>query len=105
MASVAIRMLNSIILMVFLRRPKFHVGFQCSYYIDLAHGEVDITSLKSIYTNHESESAITHPELLFGSGEVAILFICNSRVANDDIFSKAVLSLCHDILKLVYKRQ
>lgn len=71
--------------------------------IFLAHGEVDITSFKGIYTNHESESAITHPELLFGSGEVAILFICNSGVANDDIFSNAVLSLCHDILKLGYK--
>lgn len=71
--------------------------------IFLAHGELDLRSFKGIYTNHESESAIRHPEKLFGSGRIALLFICNSGVANDDILSNSVLSLCHDLLKLGYE--
>ncbi|WDO12343.1 hypothetical protein MH928_13540 [Flavobacterium sp. WW92] len=71
--------------------------------IFLAHGELNLRSFKGIYTNHKAESAIRHTDYLFGSGRVAILFICNSGVANDDILSNSILSLSHDILKLGYE--
>ncbi|MNK21269.1 hypothetical protein D3C87_395220 [compost metagenome] len=71
--------------------------------IFLAHGELDLRSFKGIYTNHQAESAIRHTEYLFGSGRLAILFICNSGVVNDDILSNSILSLSHDILKRGYE--
>lgn len=40
---------------------------------------------------------------MFGKGEVAILFICNSGVSNEDFFANGVTSLCYDILNLGYK--
>lgn len=58
---------------------------------------------RGIYTNHDSKSAILDPEYLFGCGEIAILFICNSGVVNEDFFAKGVSSLCYDILALGYK--
>ena len=71
--------------------------------IFLAHGELDFNSFKGIYTTHDTESAIDEPEELFGAGEVAILFICNSGVVNDSFFGNSINSLCLDILKLGYK--
>lgn len=80
-----------------------------SKYIDtdinifLAHGEIGFNNFKAIYTNHSSESAILNVDALFGKGEIAILFICNSGLTNEDIFANSVTSLCYDILKLGYK--
>jgi len=71
--------------------------------IFLAHGELGFKSFKGIYTNHNSESAILYPKELFGKGEIAILFICNSGVSNEDFFANGVTSLCYDILDLGYK--
>ncbi|RRQ48396.1 hypothetical protein DZC72_11850 [Maribacter algicola] len=71
--------------------------------IFLAHGELGFKSFKGIYTNHDSESAILYPKELFGKGEIAILFICNSGVSNEDFFANGVTSLCYDILDLGYK--
>lgn len=71
--------------------------------IFLAHGELGFKSFKGIYTNHDSESAILYPKELFGKGEIAILFICNSGVSNEDFFANGVTSLCYDILNLGYK--
>ncbi|SNR71917.1 hypothetical protein [Flavobacterium sp. ov086] len=71
--------------------------------IFLAHGELGFMEFKGIYTNHDSKSAIVDPKYLFGHGEIAILFICNSGVVTEDFFAKGVSSLCHDILALGYK--
>lgn len=71
--------------------------------IFLAHGELGFKSFKGIYTNHDSESAILYPKELFGKGEIAILFICNSGVSNEDFFANGITSLCYDILGLGYK--
>jgi hypothetical protein len=71
--------------------------------IFLAHGELGFKSFKGIYTNHNAESAILYPKELFGQGEIAILFICNSGVSNEDFFANGVTSLCYDILNLGYK--
>ncbi len=80
-----------------------------SHYIDtdvnifLAHGEIGFNNFRAIYTNHSSESAVLDVDSLFGKGEIAILFICNSGLTNEDIFANSVTSLCYDILKLGYK--
>lgn len=71
--------------------------------IFLAHGEIGFNNFRAIYTNHDSESAILNVNDLFGKGEIAILFICNSGLTNEDIFANSVTSLCYDILKLGYK--
>ncbi|WP_289666004.1 hypothetical protein [Flavobacterium panacagri] len=71
--------------------------------IFLAHGELGFMDFKGIYTNHDSKSAIIDTKYLFGHGEIAILFICNSGVVNEDFFAQGVSSLCHDILALGYK--
>lgn len=71
--------------------------------IFLAHGEVGFKTFRGIYTNQNSESVILNPEYLFGEGEIALLFICNSGVAQDDVFANSVTSLCYEILKSGYK--
>lgn len=72
--------------------------------IFMAHGELGLKTFKGVYTNVDSESgAILNPEQLFGKGEIAILFICNSGVLNEDIFAKGVTSICYDIMRLGYK--
>lgn len=71
--------------------------------IFLAHGEIGFNSFRAIYTSSSSESAILNEDALFGKGEIAILFICNSGFTNEDIFAKSVTSLCYDILRLGYK--
>ncbi|WP_100615774.1 hypothetical protein [Confluentibacter citreus] len=71
--------------------------------IFLAHGKLGFKNFKGIYTSNDSESAVIYPKELFGNGEVAILFICNSGVSNEDFFANSVTSLCYDILELGYK--
>ncbi len=71
--------------------------------IFLAHGKLGFKNFKGIYTNNDSKSAVIYPKELFGKGEVAILFICNSGVSNEDFFANSVTSLCYDILELGYK--
>lgn len=71
--------------------------------IFLAHGKIGFNSFKGIYTDHDSESAILNVDALFGKGEIAILFICNSGLSNEDIFANSITSICYDILKLGYK--
>lgn len=71
--------------------------------IFLAHGVLDSTGFKAIYTNHETKKAITFPHEVFGSGRVAILFVCNSGSSNEEFLSNSVVSFSGELLKSGYE--
>jgi hypothetical protein len=69
--------------------------------IFLAHGELGFDGFKAVFV--EDQSAIIKPEMVFGSGEVAILFICNSSSARPSLTGKYLNSLSMQLLNLGYK--
>lgn len=69
----------------------------------LAHGELDSSGFKAIYTNDEGESAIVYPKEVFGSGTIAVLFICNSGSSKDELYSNSISSFSMQLLKYGYK--
>lgn len=71
--------------------------------IFFAHGELNGTSFKAIYKSQENFSAIISNEFLFGSGDIAILFVCHSGKMDKNFFSNSVTSLVHEIIKFGYK--
>ncbi|GAB4160026.1 MAG: hypothetical protein Tsb0033_15380 [Winogradskyella sp.] len=71
--------------------------------IFLAHGELNQLGFKAIYKSDGVNSAVIENKQLIGSGEVAILFICNSGVINEDLFSNSVISLVHEVILSGYK--
>lgn len=71
--------------------------------IFLAHGELNQLGFKAIYKSDGINSAVIENKDLIGKGRVAILFICNSGVMNEDLFSNSVISLVHEIILSGYK--
>ncbi|MDT0642827.1 hypothetical protein RM553_08290 [Zunongwangia sp. F363] len=71
--------------------------------IFLAHGELNQLGFKAIYRSDGINSAVIENKELIGRGEVAILFICNSGIMNEDLFSNSVISLVHEIILSGYK--
>lgn len=70
--------------------------------IFLAHGEIEGTGFKAIYTNDEGESAILYPQEVFGTGTIAVLFICNSGSTKDEIYSNSITSFSMQLLNEGY---
>ena len=77
--------------------PKSEINTDVNIF--LAHGALETSGFKAIYTNDEGESAILYPKAVFGSGTIAILFICNSGSAKDDFYSNSVTSFSIELLK------
>ncbi|UPQ78624.1 hypothetical protein M0M57_13460 [Flavobacterium azooxidireducens] len=71
--------------------------------IFFAHGELNGSSFKAIYKSQENYSAIMSNEFLFGSGDIAILFVCHSGKMDKNFFSNRVTSLVHEIINFGYK--
>ncbi len=71
--------------------------------IFLAHGVTDALGFKAVYTNHVEKIGISYPFDVFGKGEVAILFICNSGSSHDALFSNSITSFAGELLKSGYK--
>lgn len=71
--------------------------------IFFAHGELNGTSFKAIYKSQENFSAIISNGVLFGKGDIAILFVCHSGKMDKNFFSNSVVSLVHEIIELGYK--
>jgi|GEM_PF-3599325 len=69
--------------------------------IFFAHGELDNIGFKAVSLN--DEKFIINKEKLFGSGKIAILFICHSGSINQDMFSNKVQSLIYDLIQNGYK--
>ena len=71
--------------------------------IFLAHGVTDNSGFKAVYSNHTDKKGIVYPYSVFGKGQVAILFICNSGSSHDSIFSNSVVSFSSELLKSSYE--
>jgi len=71
--------------------------------IFLAHGVTDGSGFKAVYTNHEDKKGIVFPHNVFGTGKIAILFVCNSGSSHDALFSNSVVSFSGELLKSGYE--
>ena len=58
---------------------------------------------KAVYKSDGINSAVIENKELIGKGEVAVLFICNSGIMNEDLFSNSIISLVHEIILSGYK--
>ncbi len=67
--------------------------------IFLAHGITDSTGFKAVYSNPEEKKAIVYPFEVFGTGKVAILFICNSGSSKEELFANSTVSFSGELLK------
>lgn len=70
--------------------------------IFFAHGELNGSGFKAIYKSDKNDSAIISNKKLFGSGKIAILFVCHSGKMDKNLFSNSVISLVHEIIELGY---
>lgn len=74
--------------------------------IFLAHGGKGIEGFRTLYTKHSDGHAYIKDEgikKLFGSGIIAVLFICNSASISQEIYAQRLVSFTHEILSLGYK--
>jgi len=71
--------------------------------IFLAHGVTDRSGFKAVYSNHADKKGIVYPYSVFGTGKVAILFICNSGSSHNSIYSNSVVSFTSELLKSGYE--
>jgi len=70
--------------------------------IFFAHGELNGAGFKAIYKSDKNNSAVISNRRLFGTGKIAILFVCHSGAIDKNIFSNSVISLIHEIIELGY---
>lgn len=70
--------------------------------IFLAHGATDKEGFKLIYTNEQEGKVVTMPRLVFGTGRIAILFICNSGFSKEATFSNSLVSLTQELINSGY---
>lgn len=71
--------------------------------IFLAHGVTSGTGFRAIYTNPGNYKVIEFPSVVFGSGKIAILFICNSGSAQSDFSSNSMVTFSGELLKSGYE--
>lgn len=71
--------------------------------IFLAHGETGDFGFRSVYSNKATGGILENKEFVFGTGTVAILFICNSGNVAEAIFANNIVSFAGDLLKRGYK--
>ncbi len=72
----------------------------------LAHGGKDFEGFKTIYTRENNGAAIVKEagvSELFGSGVIAIVFVCNSGFIAKRLFSERLASFTQQVLSLGYK--
>jgi hypothetical protein len=69
----------------------------------LAHGIRDKFGFKVVKTNEENEHLILDAGKVFGKGELAMLFICNSGSFTDDLYATQLTTFAGDLLKSGYK--
>jgi len=92
---------------------KYHATIQTRRYPDkaldgdinvfLAHGIRESAGFKFVRSGDGGDTSIIYPSQIFGSGTIAILFICNSGSAEDDLYSNQIISFSADLLKTGYK--
>lgn len=71
--------------------------------IFLAHGEVGSFGFKAIHTNKEIGGTLIYPSEVFGTGIIAILFICNTGKVSDHLYSNNIVSFATELLKNNYE--
>lgn len=72
----------------------------------MAHGGKGFDGFRTLYTRNFEGSAITKKygvEKVFGTGLIAVLFICNSASISKEIYSQKLNSFTNTILSLGYK--
>ena len=77
-----------------------------NFNIFIAHGGRDIEGFKTVYTKDVGGKAfVKHSGVsaLFGSGDVAIVFICNSALIAKELYAERLISFTNEILLLGYK--
>ena len=92
---------------------KFHSSVQTKRYPDgplhgdinifLAHGIRESAGFKFVQSGNDAETSIIYPSHIFGSGIIAILFICNSGSSEDDLYANQIVSFSADLLKSGYR--
>lgn len=72
----------------------------------LAHGDKGIEGFKTVYSREDDAAhAIMKGEgvrRIFGSGKIAVLFICNSASISPEIYSQTLISFINEIMSLGY---
>jgi hypothetical protein len=95
-----------------LYKGKVHTGIfpekeiNSSINVFMAHGGKGMEGFRTIYTRNFEGRAITKEyglKKLFGTGEIAVLFICNSASISKEIYSQQLISFTNTILSLGYK--
>lgn len=74
--------------------------------IFLAHGGKDLEGFKTIYTKESEGYAIVKDEgirRIIGTGEIALVFVCNSAYISKQLFSERLISFTQHVLSLGYK--
>lgn len=74
--------------------------------IVLAHGGKDLEGFKTIYTKESEGYAIVKGEgirKIIGTGEIALIFVCNSAYISKQLFSERLISFTQHVLSLGYK--
>lgn len=79
---------------------------QSTINIFMAHGGKGYDGFKTIYTRNEEGQAVIK-ELgigkIFGTGEIAIVFVCHSASLSREAFSQRLVSFVHEVLSFGYK--
>ncbi len=74
--------------------------------IFMAHGGKGYDGFKTIYTRNEEGHAVIK-ELgigkIFGTGEIAIVFVCHSASLSPEAFSQRLVSFAHEVLSFGYR--
>lgn len=70
--------------------------------IFMGHGAREFSGFKAVRTSEDKRSSILNPARVFGSGKLAILFICNAGSSKDDVYSQQVISFSNELLRLGY---
>jgi len=100
-----------------LLENKYKITIQNSIYpkpaldatinVFVAHGAKSITGFRSVHTRGQTEGHAlindTGIARVFGTGFIAVVFICDSGAMTKDIYNQKLISLVNEILSLGYK--
>lgn len=74
--------------------------------IFMAHGGRGFDGFKTIYTRSEDGHAVIKElgvRRIFGTGQIAIVFVCHSASLSTEAFSQRLVSFAHEVLSFGYK--
>jgi len=72
----------------------------------VAHGGKGLEGFRGVYTKHQKGHAIAKGKgtaKVFGSGIIAVVFICNSAYVEKSIFAQKVTSFVYELLSIGYQ--